>query len=230
MKSLIFDAGPIISLATENLLWILEPLKREFNGKFCITDAVKREIVDRPLETKKFKFEAIQVEMLIENGVLEVIDNNFIQENTPKFLNLANQIFRGYDNYYIKIVHFAEMSVIAAALSLNSDAIAIDEKTTRFLIENPKMIADILKSTLHTSIGINEKNLRELRNSLRNIRIIRSVELVTVAFEHGILNDYITKMPDAKRNLLESVLWGVKLNGCAVSREEIEQIVRIEAR
>ena len=61
MKSLIFDAGPIISLATNNLLWILEPLKNKFDGKFYLTDAVKRELVDRPLETKKFKFEAIQV-------------------------------------------------------------------------------------------------------------------------------------------------------------------------
>lgn len=70
MKSIIFDAGPIISLATNNLLWILKPLKKYFNGKFYITDAVKRELVDKPFETKKFKFEAIQVEKLIEEGVI----------------------------------------------------------------------------------------------------------------------------------------------------------------
>ena len=54
MKSLVFDSGPIISLATNNLLWVLEPLKNKFNGKFFITQAVKGEIVERPLETKKF--------------------------------------------------------------------------------------------------------------------------------------------------------------------------------
>ena len=51
-----------------------------------------------------------------------------------------------------------------------------------------------------------------------------------MAYEHGILNNFITKIPDARKNLLESVLWGVKLNGCAVSKDEIEQIIRIEAR
>ncbi len=229
MKSLVFDAGPVISLATNNLLWILKPLKREFNGKFYITEPVRKELVDRPLETKKFKFEAIQVERLIEDGILDVIDNGFIRDATPRLINAANQIFRAYNNY-MKIVHFAEMSVIAAAINLNADAIAIDEKTTRSLIENPRMIIDILKKTLHTSIGINETNLKEFKNNTRNIKAIRSIELVAIAYEHGILNSYITKIPNARKNLLESVLWGVKLNGCAVSKDEIEQIVRIETK
>ena len=229
MKSLIFDAGPVISLATNNLLWILEPLKKEFNGKFYITEAVKREVIDRPLETKKFKFEAIQVEKLIENSVLEIIDNSFIREKTPRLLATANEIFKAYSNY-IKIVHFAEMSVIAAAISLNAEAIAIDEKTTRFLIENPRMNVNILRKTLHASITINENNLKEFKHSTSNIKTIRSVELVTVAYERGILNNYITKIPDARKNLLEGILWGVKLNGCAVSKDEIEQIVGLEAK
>ena len=230
MKSLIFDAGPVISLATNNLLWILEPLKKEFEGKFYITEPVKRELIDRPLETKKFKFEAIQVEKLIEKGILEVIDNSFIREKTPIFLNTTNEIFKAYNNYYMRIVHFAEISVIAAAISLNADAIVIDEKTTRFLIENPKMIVEILKKTLHTPISINENNLKEFKNTVKDIKAIRSIELVTIAYEHGLLDNYITKIPDARKNLLESVLWGVKLNGCAVSKEEIEQIVRLETR
>ena len=229
MKSLIFDAGPIISLATNNLLWILAPLKNRFNGKFYVTEAVKRELVDRPLETKKFKFEAIQVEKLIENGTLEIVDNAFIRLETPKLLNFANEIFKAYNNY-IKIVHFAEMSVIADAIGLNADAIALDEKTTRFLIENPKMIVEILRKTLHMPISINENNLKEFKNTVRNIKAIRSIELVAIAYEQGILNSFITKIPDARKNLLESVLWGVKLNGCAVSKEEIEQIVKLEIK
>lgn len=229
MKSLVFDAGPIISLATNNLLFILEPLKKQFNGKFYITESVKSELVDRPFEIKKFKFEAIQVEKLIENGVLEVMDNNFIRDETPRLLNVANEIFGAY-KHYMKIVHYAEISVIAAAINLNSDAIVIDEKTTRFLIENPKMIVEILRKTLHTSISINENNLKEFKNNVKNIRTIRSIELVTIAYEQGILDSYITKIPDARKNLLESVLWGVKLNGCAVSRDEIDQIVKIETR
>ena len=229
MKSLIFDAGPVISLATNNLLWILEPLKKKFDGKFYLTEAVKRELVDRPLETKKFKFEAIQVERLIENGILEIFDSSFISQETPRLLGIANEVFKAYNNY-IKLVHYAEMSVIAAAISLNADAITIDEKTTRLLIENPRAILEILRKTLHAPVSVNENNLKEFKNTVRNIKTIRSIELAAVAYEQGFLNSYITKIPDARKNLLESVLWGLKLNGCAVSKDEIEQIVRLETK
>jgi predicted nucleic acid-binding protein len=229
MKTLIFDAGPIISLATNNLLWILKPLKEKFNGNFYITGSVKNELVDRPLETKKFKFEAIQVQKLIEDGVLEVFESQKINKETPRLLEIANGIFQPY-GHYMKIVHYAEVSVIIAALELNSGAIVIDEKTTRLLMENPKKVIEILRKTLHTSIKVNETNLKEFRNKVKGIKAIRSVELVTVAYEMGILDKFITNIPNPRKNLLESVLWGVKLNGCAVSKEEIAQIMKIEKK
>ena len=229
MKTLVFDTGPIISLGTNNLFWILEPLKKKFNVRFYITDAVKRELVDKPFETKKFKFEAIQVEKLIEEGVLEIIDNERIRQQTPILLNKANEVFKAYNNY-MKIVHYAEMSVIAAALDIKADAIVIDEKTTRFLIENPDNLINIFRKTLHTGIKVNENNLKEFRNYTKGIKTIRSVEIVAIAYEKSLLDIFITKLPDARKQLLESILWGVKLNGCAVSKDEIAQIMRIELR
>ena len=35
-KALIFDSGAIITLALNNLLYILKPLKKEFGGEFYI--------------------------------------------------------------------------------------------------------------------------------------------------------------------------------------------------
>lgn len=229
MKSLIFDAGPVISLATNNLLPILEPLKKKFNGKFYITEAVRRELVDKPLDTRKFKFEAIQIEKLLEEGILEVVDSDFIRSKSPSLLNTANQVFKAYNNY-MNIVQFAEMSVIAAAIELKADAIVIDEKITRSLIENPKVVLNIIKQTLHTSVSINESNLKEFVNTTKDLKVMRSVELVTMAYELGILENYMTKLPNARKNLLEGILWGVKLNGCAVSKDEIEQIMKLEIK
>lgn len=60
--------------------------------------------------------------------------------------------------------------------------------------------------------------------------MIRSVELVTIAYELGMLDKYLPNAPDPKKTLLDSVLWGVKLNGCAVSKHEIEQILRMEIK
>ena len=79
MKSMIFDTGPIISLALNNLLWVLDPLKKKFKGNFYITKSVKKEIIDRPLNSKKFKFEALQVLHLYEKNVIELTGNDEIE-------------------------------------------------------------------------------------------------------------------------------------------------------
>ncbi|MBI5073111.1 hypothetical protein HZA99_04795 [Candidatus Woesearchaeota archaeon] len=49
----------------------------------------------------------------------------------------------------------------------------------------------------------------------------------------GLFNDYLlnatTKaVPNVKRAVLEGALWGVKLNGCSVKEEEIEDIMKME--
>ena len=106
----------------------------------------------------------------------------------------------------------------------------VDEKTTRLLIENPKKLHIIIDHNLHSKVEINRDNLREFSKITKNVKIIRSVELAAVAYEKSLLDKYIPNLDNSRRILLESVLWGVKLNGCAVSRDEIDQIVRIETR
>ena len=66
MKSLAIDSSSIISLATNSLLWILEPLKKQFQGDFYITDSVKQEVINRPLSTKRFKLEALMIKEIVE--------------------------------------------------------------------------------------------------------------------------------------------------------------------
>ncbi|MBL7054947.1 hypothetical protein ISS05_04285 [Candidatus Woesearchaeota archaeon] len=227
MKSIVFDAGPIISLAINDLLWLLEPLKKRFKGNFYISKGIKQEIVDKPLKTKRFKFEALKVLNYIENGTISIVDNEDIRKKTELLLDLANNSFIAH-NHPINIVHYGEMSGIATAILNNSDAYAVDERTTRTLIENPDKLKNILRHTLHTRIKIDYSKLKEFQKLTKNIKVIRSVELVTIAYELGLLDKYLVNTINPRQTLLESVLWGVKLNGCAVSKREIEQILKIE--
>ena len=104
----------------------------------------------------------------------------------------------------------------------------MDERTIRLLIEDPKKLEHILEHRLHTKVYVEGKNLRKFRDFTKNIKLIRSVELVTLAYELGLLDKYIPNLPGGKKTLLESLLWGVKLDGCSVSKREIGQIMRIE--
>ncbi len=70
MKTIVFDTGPIISLTMNNLLGLLEHLKKKSNARFLIPRQVKAELVDNPMNnTKRFMFEAMQVLRIIEKGV-----------------------------------------------------------------------------------------------------------------------------------------------------------------
>lgn len=234
MKSLVFDAGPIISMTMNNLLWLLEPLKTQFKGEFYITEAVKREIVDRPLNTKKYKFEALQVMQQISKDVLKIYSDEDIKAKTEELMELANNSFKA-KGQYIKVVHYAEMEALAACIKLGSAALVCDERTTRYLIESPDKETERLRRKLHTKIRINHDNLNKFKEMVKGLKVIRSIELVTIAYEHGLLNLFTTEkeremIPDLNRTLLDAVLWGVKLQGCAVSSKEIEDIIKFEMK
>ena len=227
MKSIVFDSGPIISLAMNNLLKILDPLKIKYGGEFIIPIAVKNEIIDRPEETKIFEFEALQVEGLIRKGTLKIVYNNEINSLADHLMDLCNNSFIAQGNP-IKIVQQGEMQALATAIYFNSDTMVVDERITRMMLENPKIIAEIMRNKLHTNIKMNNNSVENFIMHTKKVKVIRSVELVTMAFELGLLNDFIPDKPNGKRILLDSVLWGGKLKGCSVSSGEIERILKLE--
>ncbi|MDP2750294.1 MAG: hypothetical protein Q8O89_05680 [Nanoarchaeota archaeon] len=229
-RSIVFDSGPIISLTTNNLLWILEPLKKQFNGEFLITAAVKKELIDKPLAIKRFKFEGLQVLQLINSGVLKVVEDDILNSRTDAMLELANKIFKAKDEW-LNLVHYAEMQALAAAKFYNSQLFVVDERTTRFLIEDPRALRKVMEHRLKTPVAINEVNLNAFLDKTKEIKLIRSVELVAVAYRLGLLDKYLISdrsLGKAREQLLDSIIWGLKLRGCSISEKEIQEIVRQE--
>ncbi len=226
MKSLVFDTGPIISLTVNNLLWLLSPLKKAFKGTFVIPSAVHSELVSTPLNSKKYKFEALQVQKQIEDGILEESQDLTILGQGSQLLNAANNVFLAH-NHPLTICQYAEMQVLAACKNLNSPAV-IDERITRMLVEQPVQLRKLLEKRLHTKISMNQNALETFQHCTGRISIIRSVELVTLAYEKGLLDAYLVHVPGVRRALLESVLWGVKVHGAAVSEDEINELLRTE--
>jgi hypothetical protein len=233
-KIIVFDAGPVISLTLNNLLWILEPLNKKFNGKFYVPMAVKKELIDKPLNTRKFKFEALQIIPLITNNTIELIENDFIVSKTRFLVDLANRCFKAKGNF-IQIIQEGEMETVATALYFNCQTIVVDERITRMLIEDPNGIKHLLERRLHTAISVDKINLKKFNEVVKGLNVIRSIELVTIAYELGILDKYMDKnqrlmVKDVEKVLLEGVLWAVKLNGCSVNEDEINDIINFEIK
>jgi len=221
-KKLFFDAGPIISLVMSRLGWILPHLKKQFGGNFYITPAVRMELVERPLSVKRFEFEALQVLKMINEGTLEVY-SDVPKRRASQLINLANSTFsiNGKD---LDIIQEGEIESVACALEINADAVVMDERTLRLFIENNTELGSLLERRFNSEISTNTKNMKSFSQQLRGIKIIRSIELVAVAYKLGILDSYIPKDKQGKELLLDSVLWATRYNGCAVTDDEIESI------
>ncbi|MEM0231008.1 MAG: hypothetical protein QXW00_02260 [Candidatus Woesearchaeota archaeon] len=230
MKNIVMDSSSVISLTLNNMLWVLEELRHYLDGDFYIPPAVKAELVEHPLNTKRFEFEALQVLAHINQGTLKVAElNSESKALYDELLNLANTSFKS-KGVWINIVHSGEIQALAVAVANKASAFCVDERTTTLLIENPAALKSLLQSKLHSRVEVNRENINRFKSLIRGIRVVRSVELMLVAYEKGILNRYLpADIPEARQVLLDGILWGLKLRGCAISEHEIAQLKRIEA-
>lgn len=228
MRSLVFDAGPIISLTLNNLLWVIPSLKDHFDGKFYITTGVKKELIEKPLTIRRFKFEALQTLRLVNDKTIDVLKNDEVRRKANQLMDLANSSFYAF-GHPIRLVQLGEMESIAAALYLEDSTVVIDERTSRKLIEDPDELIAILSKRMRTKVKVDRSKLRDFQNIVKGLNVIRSVELVIVAYEKGFMDEYLPRMRNAHHVLLDALLWGVKLSGCAVSKDEILEILNFEA-
>lgn len=220
MKALFFDTSSLITLALSGLLYILEPLKEHFQGEFYITDDVKREIIDRPIQERRFMLEAMFFKKLLDNGLFSIYHkDNSISRETEKILKIANTTFTS-EGDFIRLLHGGEASCLALHNLITADkkAIVVDERTTRMLCEAPENLRKLLESKLHKPIKARVENY----NSFKEFKILRSCELALVAYNQGIIS-----LPAKKQEIIEALMYATKFKGCAISSREIEAAKKI---
>ncbi len=224
-KAIIFDSGSLISLGMSGLIPLLQDLKKIFNGKFLITEQVKYEVIDRPLKTKRFELEALRINELVKNKILELpqslkIPNEQVKKQMNEYMKIANSMFYKGDKN-IDIISNGEASCLALSKILAQkkikNIICIDERTTRMLSEKPENLRKLLEKKLHTDIKIKNKNFQEFKE----FKFIRSTELAYVAYKKELF-----KIRDPK--ILDAVLYSLKFKGCAISSEEIKEIKKLK--
>jgi hypothetical protein len=127
----------------------------------------------------------------------------------------------------------AEIEVLAADAVMATEVTVVDERTVRLLLENPDSLKELLQRKLHRKVDMDRENTDKIRNILKDVQIIRSTELVTVAYKLGILDKYLVDKSDfikePKKRLLDAALWAVKIRGCSISSQEIDEILDKEA-
>ncbi len=223
-KILLFDSSSIINFTINGLLEEFRKLRQSFPGRFIITNEVYAEVITRPLQIKKFKLEALKIKQLVTEKIIELpesinISSKEITRRTQVIMDLANSTFFSKGNT-IKIIDLGEASCLAMHSILEEKGIqnvlAVDERTTRVLSEKPENLLEILNRKLHTEIKANRENFK----FFKGIKFIRSAELAFYAYNHGLIKE---KSPD----LLDALLFSLKINGCSISDEEIAEMKKL---
>lgn len=232
---LVCDASSIITLSTNCLLWLLPPLKKSMKGQFFIAPSVKKELIDVPLKTARYKFEALRVISAIENNSLTVFEDTDalkrIYRDADRLLSWANSAFMTRKKKNLTLLHIGEAQTISLAKYLKCDVILIDEKTTRLLIEAPDELKKIIEKRSKSQIKVNNKSLQNFLNYTKDLKIIRSAELVIVAYEQGLFSKYLYSSKlgySLEKELIEGILFAIKNSGCAITVQEITEYSDME--
>ena len=206
------------------LLEELKKLKDTFKGDFVIPKEVKKEVIDHPIKIKRFELEAMKIQNLIDDGYLVMpkkfgIEDQKITKLMIKYIRLANSMFIG-NGRKIELIHDGEAACLALSKILSEKGIenvlAIDERTTRMLVEKPENLQKLMEKRTHVRIKLKESNFK----SFEGFKIIRSTELMYVAYKKGLLRW-------KNKNVLDGILFALKFKGCAISYEDIEKIKKI---
>jgi len=219
-KALIFDSSSIITLALNDLLYILKPLKEKFGGEFYISEDIKREVIDKSVEIRRFMLEALMIKKLINDGTFKVVQAKDYKKEKDEIMNKANFTFKTEEDW-IRIIHDGEASCLALYKTIKADkkAIVIDERTTRMLVEMPENLHRLLGKKLHTKIQAKQENY----SFFKGINLIRSSELSLIAYMSKILT-----LPTESKEAITAILYAAKYKGCSISNQEIEQIKNIK--
>ncbi len=226
-SSILVDAGPIITLALSQLLWLLKPLKEKTGMTFYITKAVYSELVERPQTIKRFQFEALHVQKLIREGVLTMYEKKINKQTTLNLTKLANNSFMIKEGP-LEILQAGELETLALAVETKAPML-MDERTLRLLIEKPEGMKRLLEGRKRKKVSKNPEKLREFQQLAGRPGIIRSVEVVAVAFEMGLLDAYLPlneEQAAGRKTLLNAILWNAKYHGASVIDHEIDELIQ----
>ncbi|MFH1586762.1 MAG: hypothetical protein ABID38_02820 [Candidatus Diapherotrites archaeon] len=221
MNRMVFDSSSIISISDKCFINLLKKMGSMENVEFIIPQEVYNETVSVPMGIKRFELNAIRINDAIDQGYFTIAKpSSEINKTVEKISALVNCIaFSG--KKCLKLVHHGELETLALCKEIGASALVIDERTTRLLVEDPEGLKGFLQQRYQKEIEIVGEKISELKKFLGELEIIRSVELIALAYDMGLFEGELS----TNKKSLEAALYSMKFAGCAVSFEEIKQFL-----
>jgi predicted nucleic acid-binding protein len=215
-KRIICDSSSLISMSMNCMLPLVVELSEA--ADFVISQSVYDEIITNPKRLGHHVMGPLNFSALVKSGVLRV--ERADEGKAKDILNLSNTTYYAH-HQPLTIIQKGEAE--ALALAHGGATLLIDERTLRFLIESPAQLLGLLQFRLRKGITMNSERARIFQSHYKGIPIIRSSEIVAVAYEKGILGKYFE---GSGREVLSACLYSLKSKGCSLSNSDIEDYLR----
>ncbi|MFH0713866.1 MAG: hypothetical protein V1722_04895 [Candidatus Micrarchaeota archaeon] len=221
MSKIVCDSGPLISFSSTCLVKVLRFLSHK-GGEFLIPRAVESEIVLKPINVSRYAFSALRLRKSIEDGDLEIV--NVDQSLVDSIVHYANSSFsiRGKQ---LRLLHSGEAACLAVYKQFKCDALAIDEKTTRLMVEDPALLQENISLAYNARVMVNQKAISEFTNLVGKVNVIRSSELLVAAARRGYFDSFGSDAEPA----FHAAIYSLKNAGCGLSEKEVQdyQVVKL---
>ena len=213
MATFLCDSSSLISLSNSCLYNIFYHLRAKFDCDFIITPSVYSESVIKPLQIREYSFSAHTINQLVKDGVVRIEEHAGLVAERDKLMSIANNlVFIG--DKPLKLIQRGEAEALAYGHGIN---LLIDERTTRMLVENPGQLIAHLRDEFRAVIQPNEQAFGAFKRYTRDMTMVRSTELLLVAYESGFFDRF-----RSKSDVLRAALYKLKYSGCSISFEEID--------
>ncbi len=221
MKKIIVDSSSLITMSTTCLLSLFRRISEKENVKFIIPESVYYETVEKPIRIRRFELNALRIRKAVEEGHLEVAKTTPATKKTMEMLSTVTANICSANGRMLKLINLGEAETLALMKEISAEILLIDERTTRMIIEEPENVMSFLEKRHKCEIKVNRGELDKFTEFFEHIKIIRSVELIALAYKDG----SFAEIMDKNTQSLEAALFAAKYAGCAVSTMEIKDFV-----
>ena len=224
MPAIVCDSSTLISLSDTCNIECLYFLRNNSSASFLIPPSVYNEIITCPLHIPRFEFSAVRLRKALEDGAFHQVTAPQIEQATREIMSAANKCFR-LNGKPLSLLHEGEAQCLAAYNAAGAAALAIDEKTTRLLIEDPFKLLQALKEEYRGHLSVDESALATFTEKTRGMTIIRSAEIIAVAAQKGFFQEYKA----FENQAFHSALNALRRAGCSMTQNELEEYSQIKA-
>ena len=221
-KKIIVDSSSLITISDNCIMKIVKNVAELEKISFIIPESVYIESVENPLHIRRYELNAIRIRDAVAEGYLKVVTSTSATREWMERLIKGTATMVRSNGKQLRLLQWGETETLGLLKELNSKILLIDERTTRMLIENPAGLASILSRRHGREVTLDREKMKWFLANFADTKIIRSVELIALAYEDGAMHSELHKSKQA----LEAALYAAKFSGCAVSEAEIQEYLR----